>query len=61
MNTGSQIYSPWLHNVISNNIEKREPDEIIIVHHFTDRKGTAQYEIERRSKICGITFERIFK
>lgn len=36
----------------------REPNETIVVHHFTDSPARLQLEIERRSRTLGITFER---
>ena len=44
---------------IDSVIEKREPNETIVVHYVTDFSTHAQYEVERRSTILGITFDRV--
>ena len=41
-------------------IAKREPNEVIVIHHVTcDTPQRLQLEVERRSKTLGIAFERI--
>ena len=57
---GSSVYagSP-LQNALAALVEKRDPSEIVVVHHYTDNVKYLQLEIERRSKVNGIKFERI--
>lgn len=51
----SEFLMPGLTALIS----KREPDEVIIVHHYADNIDALQLEVERQSKTLGLAFERI--
>lgn len=58
MNRGFQPLSTSLRQALASLIERREPDELIVVHHATDHRGFLQLEVERRSRTLGIAFER---
>ena len=46
--------------ILAQLITKREPNEVIVIHHITcDTPHRLQLEVERRSQFCGIAFERI--
>ena len=56
--SGQQPFNPVLRAALANLLEKREPNEVIVIHHFTDTKKFLQLEVERRSTTLGIAFER---
>lgn len=58
-NLGHQPKSKPLRTQLALLVEKREPDEQIIVHHFTDTSTSIQLEYERRSGLLGVTFGRL--
>ncbi len=41
-------------------VPKREPEEVIVVHHYTDDGVRLRLEVERRSITLGIKFERVW-
>lgn len=57
---GTQPRSKGLKRALISLVPKREPEEEIIIHHATDRIDVLQLEVERRSKVLGIAFERLF-
>lgn len=59
-NVGQQPRSQLLKTMLIDQVNKRHPDEVVVIHHFTDTEDRLQLEVERRSKTLGITFERIF-
>ena len=59
MSTGHQPISTAMKSALAAMVEKREPNEIIVVHHYTDSRDQLQLEVERRSDELGIKFERI--
>lgn len=56
---GRQPRSKVLRAALARLIEKREPAELIVVHHYTDTSASIQLEYERRSEILGIQFGRL--
>lgn len=58
-NLGFQPRSVNLRKRINDSFTKREPNEVVIVHHIIDSQIVVQYEIERRSETLGILFERV--
>lgn len=56
---GQQPRSPTMKQMLAEIVGKREPEEIVVIHHYTDRKSGLQLEVERRSETLGIHFERI--
>ena len=59
-NLGFQPKSDVLRRQLIGAIQQREPGEVIVVHHITDKLAHLQCEIERRGPTLGITFERMF-
>lgn len=62
MNTkelGRQPKSRVLRAALADLVPKREPNELIVVHHYTDIRQSIQLEIERRSETLGIQFNRV--
>jgi hypothetical protein len=51
--------APILQKAIADLIEKREPNEVIRVHHVQHFDTHLQVEIERDSKVLGFSFERM--
>ena len=59
-NTGQQPQSQCMKTHLATLVPLREPGEQIIIHHYTDSVNALQMEVERRSTILGILFERMF-
>ena len=59
MNVGFQPKSAALRLILNQAFQRADPTDQIIVHHVTDTAGGVQFEIERRSKLFGIRFERV--
>jgi hypothetical protein len=51
--------NPMMRELLATLIPKREPAELIIVHHVTDLPNKLQLEYERRSSTLGIDFGRL--
>jgi hypothetical protein len=58
-NLGRQPLGPLIKSSLAAFVQKREPDELVIVHHYTDTRTKLQLEVERRSSTLGLSFERI--
>ncbi len=54
---GQQPCSQSMRNSLQSLVEKREPSEQIIIHHYADRKDGLLLVIERRSISLGLKFE----
>ena len=54
---GQQPSSKAMREILVKSVEKREPSEQIIIHHYADRKDGLLLVIERRSISLGLKFE----
>ena len=54
---GQQASSKAMREILVKSVEKREPDEQIVIHHYADRKDGLLLVIERRSISLGLKFE----
>lgn len=52
-------HAPALQKKLAELIDKRESDEMIVVHHVEDFITYTRISFERRSKILGFSFEHI--
>jgi hypothetical protein len=59
-NLGAQPRSVTVKALLTSLIERREPQEVIVVHHYIDKMDVLQLEVERRSTTLGVHFERVF-
>lgn len=58
-NYGQQPRSDAMQELLAGCVSKRELNEIVVVHHYTDVSSKLQLEIERRSDQFDICFERL--
>ena len=54
---GQQPRAATMRRHLESLVEKREPSEQIIIHHYADRKDGLLLVIERRSISLGLKFE----
>lgn len=56
---GQQASSKAMREILVKSVEKREPSEQIIIHHYADRKDGLLLVLERNSPLFGLKFQNL--